>query len=369
MNFLKRDFKVLIAGTDVSSRFYPRLLDLAIERAAGQAADGATLTLSDKDGMTFLPSERAPIEVYLAGHWAFTGFVNRVSCKIDKAGGRTMTIGAESVDNGAKPKEPALRHKDKAKLADVAKEFGSKAGLSVQVLGSIADVERDYWLQQSESFLSWGQRMAREVGGTFKVIGTRAFLAARNEGLSASGKPLTPINATVGLNLIDGDVTPIVSRPKYKNVKLSYFDIAKGEKVEVDMDTGITDVDTILRSTLSVANKEQAEQKAKALGKESDREKGRGTVTIIGDARAEPEALCIISGFRPGADGAYRIDAVSHKLSKGGGFTTTLQLRQPQQGAGTDSRLPATSSSADPLTAANNSALNTTGPGAGTAIA
>lgn len=360
MNFIKRDYKVIIGGVDVTSRFYPRLLDLSIERAAGQATDSADIKLADPDGTTFMPSDRAPIDIYLAGHWAFTGFVTEVSCTLDKKGGREMNISAESADHGAKPKEPSLRHKDKATLATVAQEFGAKAGLSVQVLGSIASVEREYWLQQNESFLSWGQRMAREVGGTFKVIGNRAFLAARNEGLSASGQPLTPIAATVGVNLLECNVTPIVSRPKYKNVKLSYFDIAKGEKVEVEMDTGITDVDVILRSTLAVANKDQAEQKAKSLSKESDREKGQGSVTIIGDARAEPEALCILSGMRPGADGAYRIDAVSHRLDKGSGFTTTLQLRQPQQGAGTDSRGSKTASAGGALTAPNNLALDTT---------
>lgn len=360
MGFLKRDYKVIVAGVDVTSRWHPRLKALSIERAAGQATDTADLTLADPYGKLFLPQDRAPIEIFLGGHWAFSGFVTEVTCSLSKGNGREMNISADSVDHGGKAKEPKLKHVDNTNLASAAQQFAAKAGLSVQVLGSIASVQREYWLQQNESFLSWGQRIAREVGGTFKVIGSRAFLAARNEGLSASGQPLTPIAATVGVNLLECNVTPIVSRPKYKSVKLSYFDIAKGEKVEVDMDTGITDVDVILRSTLAVANKDQAEQKAKSLSKESDREKGQGSVTIIGDARAEPEALCILSGMRPGADGAYRIDAVSHRLDKGAGFTTTLQLRQPQQGAGTDSRGSKTASAGDALTAPNNLALDTT---------
>ncbi len=360
MGFLKRDFKVIVAGQDVSSRFYPRLKSVSVDRSAGQSTDSASLTLADPNGTTFLPNDRAPIEIHLGGQWAFTGFVTEVTCSIGKDSGREIEISADSVDHGAKPKEPSLRHKDRGTLSAVAQEFGSKAGLSVQVLGSIAGIERDYWLQQNESFLSWGQRIAREVGGTFKVIGNRAFLAARNEGLSASGQPLTPIVAAWGDNLLSAKVTPIVSRPKFNQVKLCYFDIGKAEKVEVPVDTGLGDVNAVLRSTHSVANKSQAEQRGKAHGKESDREKGQGDVTIIGDARAEPEALCILRGVRPGVDGAYRIDTVQHKADKGGGFTTTLQLRQPQQGAGTDSRGSKTASAGDALTASNNLALDTT---------
>ncbi|MBD0417484.1 hypothetical protein [Oryzicola mucosus] len=102
--------------------------------------------------------------------------------------------------------------------------------MDVQVLGSLADVHRDYWLMQNESFVSWGQRIAREVGGTPKIIGARAFLSPRNEGIAASGRPLTPIRATFAKNLIDTEISPIVSRPKYSKVTLSYFDRAKGER-------------------------------------------------------------------------------------------------------------------------------------------
>ncbi len=182
---------------------------------------------------------------------------------------------------------------------------GVKAGLNVQVLGSIASVQREYWIQQNESFISWGQRMGREIGATFKVIGSRAFFAARNEGLSASGRPLTPVNAAYGVNLLSARIRPVVSRPKYKNVKLSYFDIAKGEKVEVDVETGITDVDAVLRSQIAVVNEAQAKQKADSLGRESDRDQGQGTVSILGNPAAEPEANCTLTGVRPGVDGTF----------------------------------------------------------------
>jgi hypothetical protein len=64
---------------------------------------------------------------------------------------------------------------------------------------------------------------------------------------------------------------------------------------------------------------------------------------IEGDPAAIPDGLCIITGTRPGVDGAYRIEAVTHTLTRAGGFVTTLELKQPQQGAGTDARTESTS--------------------------
>lgn len=368
MGYIKRRYTVLVGGVDVTSRLAPRLLKLSVKRCAGKATDSADIELANPNGSVFMPQERAPIDILLDGVWVFTGFVAEVSCSIDKDGGRKMKINASSVDHGGKAKTPSLRHKDKANLAAVAQEFGGKAGLQVTVMGEAAQIERDYWLQQNESFVSWGQRIARETGCTFKVIGDRAFIAPRNEGFSASGKPLTTIPAAWGANLLSADVTPIVSRPKYKNVKVSYYDTAKARRVEVDVASGVTDVDSILRTVLSAANEDHAKQKAKSLGKESAREQGQGNAKIVGDPRAEPEALCELSGVAPGADGTYRIDAVTHEVDSKGGFETTLDLRQPQGSAGKDKRKPK-GSKTDPLTKTDNSALNTTGPAPTIAVA
>lgn len=337
-HFIRGSYKVVIAGRDVTSLFNPILKELEVQRSAGEASDTCSITLADKDGLVLLPKKREPVLVELNGIWAFEGYVSDVNSTGSKGDGRKLKVSASSIDQGGKAKEPSLRHKDKGTLQQVAQQWGQKAGIQMRVLGSLAEVERDYWLQQNESFVSWGQRIAREVGGTLKIIGNRGFLSPRNEGISASGRPLTPIKAAWGVNLEEWDISPIIARPKYNKVALSYFDRSKGERVEIDVDTGIADVDTKLRSLLTVANESQARKRGEAHGKESDREKGGGTVTIIGDATAEPEAVCTVVGTRSGIDGAYQIDTVTHKVTKSDGFSTTIGLKQPKGGAGTDAR-------------------------------
>lgn len=335
--FIKTPYKVLVAGTDVTSRFDPLLLSIDISRASGEAADSCSLNLSDPDGRIKLPRERDPILIQIRNQQAFSGFTSDVEYDFDKGGGRKLTVSASSIDQGGKVKEPVLRSADNKKFPDVAKQWGQKAGLNVRVAGSIADIDRDYWIMQNESFMAWGRRISAEIGASFKVIGSDAYFVSLNEGISISGKTLTPIQARYGGNLISGKISPIIGRPKFKDVELSYFDIAKGEHVKVKVETGIEDVDASLRTVIQSANESQARDKAGAAGKESDREKGSGSITILGDVLAEPEAICAVSGIRPGIDGSYRISSVGHKLSRSG-FTSDLGLKQPQDGAGKDTR-------------------------------
>jgi phage protein D len=328
--------QVIIQGTDVTSRFDPHLKSLKITRTHGKAADECTIDLADPDGYILLPQERATVLVNINGQQAFKGFVSDVDYKFGKEG-RELSLTASSVDHGSKVKEPKLKHKDGGSLQDAASEFGKSAGLTTHVAGSITSVQRDYWLQQNESFMAWGQRIANEVGASWKIIGTDAYMVAISEGISISGKTLQAITATYGDNLLSGSVSPIISRPKFSDVKISYFDRAKGEKVEETVPTGIDDVDTALRTVITAADSNQSKQKAKAHGKHSKREKGSASIVILGDVRAEPEAIVTLAGIRPGIDGEYRIGSVSHDIGRGG-FTTNLSLKEPQGKAGIDKR-------------------------------
>jgi phage protein D len=327
--------RVIIAGQDVTSRFDPHLLSLKVSRSGKSASDETDIDLADPDGSIVLPQKRSPVEITVGGVSAFSGFVADVD--YDFSEGRKLTVSASSVDQGSKVKEPAMRHKDDASFSDVAKEWGAKVGLTVSVAGTIASVERAYWLSQNESFMSWGNRIAAEIGASFKIQGSKAYFVGINEGLSGSGKALRPVTAAWGVNLLGGSISPIISRPKFKNVKISYFDIAKGEHTEVDVPTGIDDVDAALRTAITSADESQSKQKGKAIGKNSDREKGSGSVSILGAIYAEPEAMLMLSGVRPGIDGSYRISSVDHEIGSSG-FRTNCTLKQPQDGAGVDSR-------------------------------
>lgn len=336
-------YKVFVAGNDVTNRWNPTLEEVSVDRGAREASDSANATLADPDGRTYMPQTGDTLAIHM-GHegqgvaQVFEGFVDEVRSTGGKGKGRTISLTGKSVDHKSKVKAASLRSATEKTFQEVASDWGEKAGLSVIVAGDLAPLFRPYWIMQHESFMGWGQRMARELGASFKVIGNRGFFAPLNEGISATGRELTPIYATWGDNLLDWDITPIVGRPRFGKAVERHYDINSAKWKEVEQLIEDVGIDVDLRTLLGSANEANATQRAKSSAKDSERERGDGSVTIVGDYAAEPEAKLILRGAREGADGTYVIDSLTHKLSKGGGFTTSLTLKHPADGAGRDTR-------------------------------
>jgi phage protein D len=94
----------------------------------------------------------------------------------------------------------------------------------------------------------------------------------------------------------------------------------------------------ILQETYSAADAPGAANAAKGKKTSSQRQSGEGSVELVLTPSARVEGTFALKGARPGVDGSYRIAGVTHKLSRSGGSTTSLELKQPGSGVGSDSR-------------------------------
>lgn len=228
---------------------------------------------------------------------------------------------------------------DDASLQGFLDKAASNAGLAgIKFDPAFANIQRDYWSADSESFLHLGQKIAREVGGTFKIRGDWAVVAKRGSGLSPSGAALPPVMGVVGVNVICLDIEPISMRDRFKTSVVRYFDRPEAmfKTVEVGTDDERAKVDR--ESLTSAVDEAHAREIAEGRKSDSKREGGDGSAELDLDIDAQPEAQFILRGARPGVDGAYRIASVGHKVDRGGGSTTSLELKEPGQGAGSDDR-------------------------------
>jgi phage protein D len=336
------DLSVFVGGSDFTDRFRDRVKSVSVRRSARKASDTASLSLADPGGALYLPPTGDTIVVSLgrrgdAGQ-VFEGFVDTVQSTGGKSSGRELSIKCNSIDNKSKVKEPALRSKDQAAFADVAVDWGGKIGLKVTVAGDLANIQRDYWMAQNESFMQWGSRMAAQLGASFKIIGSRAFFAPLNEGISATGKPLTAISGEYGVNLLDWSISPLIGRPRFRKVAAEHFSFEEAKWLRVEQQIAAIEGEASYRHLIGAASEGHASQKVNADAKETNRQKGGGSVTILGEWRAEPEAQFKLKGARSGVDSAYVIDSLEHVGAKGSGFTTKLELKLPADGAGQDQR-------------------------------
>lgn len=334
-------FLVIVGGVDVTSRFAARLDSVRVTDRAGQTTDSATIVLDDRDGEIIMPEPEAEVEVWLG--WedrgaglVFRGVVDDIRASGSR-GGRLLHLTAKGMDTRGPAKEPQRLHLDDTTIVEAMEKAGDAAGFSVRVDPDLAGIARRYIALDDESFAAFGERIAREVGGTFKIAAGRAILAKRGGGTSASGGPLPTIRAAWGDNLHSYDVAPILGRPVEARTAVRFYDPAAAAWRIAEAETGTPRARTIKVAMMHVADQETAQTQARADAEEADRRSGEGTVVIEGNIDAQPEGLCVVSGCRPGVDGLYRIEGVDHEYSRAG-FLTSLELRQPQGAAGEDDR-------------------------------
>jgi phage protein D len=171
-------FEINVSGTNVSERFNPILESLTVTDKVGTTSDTASIVLSDIGGAIILPQSGDSLTISLGFKSSgiglvFDGTVDSVRSTGSRGGGRTLSISAKGFDTKGKAKHPLEFHKDDASLQDFMSEAADKAGLSFQADGSLGAVKRPYWVAGNESFIHLGQRIAREVGGNFKIGGVR----------------------------------------------------------------------------------------------------------------------------------------------------------------------------------------------------
>lgn len=335
---------VTVDGQDVSSNIVPRLINLSVTDKAGTSSDTVNITLNDEGGNIILPDDGASIEVQLGDEQGgvatvFRGVVDEVRSTGSRSPGITLTISGKGFDTKGKPKEPKSKHWDDMSLGDVFSDAAQMAGIgSARVDQELASIQRPYWAMQNESFIHWAERIAREVGGTFKVIDDEAILAKRNGGQSLSGTALSAVRAVYGDNLISWDLAPILGRPRYKKARARWYDTSTAEWKIRDVQIEDQDAEAEFTSRYPVADDGEAEKTSESRKIDSERGKGGGSVTIDGTADPQPEGTVVVVGARPGIDGTYRIDTVNQNFSRSSGWTTRLDVKQPQGEAGQDSR-------------------------------
>lgn len=335
------DWRVEIDGQDVSGGMLPWLTSIEVNDKDGTASDTATLTFADPHGQSILPDADMSVAIFLSGVKVFAGTLDAPRFTFARGQGRTLSVSAKGVDVKGKAKQRLSFHKDDATLQDFLGDAAKRAGQKAPKLDpAFASIKRPYWSAQGESFLHLGERLARELGGTFKVRSGQPVLAKRGEGKSPDGQAMPTVTATIGErgNVLSCDVTPRRGRPAYAKARVRYFDrkaaAFKQQDVEIQGENG----EALSLPGGDAADEGSAKDAAGGRKSDADREGGSGSVRILFDVAAQAEGTLNLSGAREGVDGTYRIVSVTHKLDRSGGAETSLEIKQPQDGAGKDPR-------------------------------
>lgn len=317
-------YMVMIAGSDVTSKLNPHLLSLRVSDKVGTHSDTATIELDDTDGRLAMPQQGVPVMILLGWEeqgvrMVFSGTVDEVRSSGSRSG-RTISVTAKGIDTKSKVKQPQQRHFDKKTVKEVLSEAGKSAGIDkVEVDPDLAKIARDYVDMRDESFIHFGERLAREIGGNFRIQGKTATMSKR------MGNYTSFVTAQWGVNMHSWDIAPKLGRPAFKKTRARWYDRKEAKWKEQDVEVQL-DADAESVARYPEPNEDQSKGRAESDKATSERDVAEGSVTIEGNTEAIPDGLCIITGARSGIDGPYRIESVDHEYSRSG-FTTSLQLK------------------------------------------
>lgn len=322
---------VFIEGISIKLMLRSVLQSVTVSDRAGTSSDSANIVIDDQGGLIAFPRHNVKVSIYMGFRGAsvslvFSGTVDEVRSSGGR-GGTNIEVSAKGLDTSGKVKEPQQRHFDNMTVEDILKAAGEPAGITdIRVDPDLASIDRDYEHMDDESFVAFGERLAEEIGGTFKIRNDAAIMAKKNSGRTPAGVPLPPVLVARGENLHTWDIAPYIGRPGYKQIRVRFYDREKAKHDEVVVDTDVEGSTAVAVGKFEAPNKQAAEDKATALKAESERGAGIGFIQIEGNAGVQPEANCIIVGSKIGVDGAYVIDGVDHSYSRGSGFTTKLSV-------------------------------------------
>jgi uncharacterized protein len=345
-------YRITVDGTDVSSNFAPVLTELEICDSDGGKADTCTIVLDDSGGRIQLPQPGSQIEALIwwqvpppwsnsGGSVQFTGVTDEPRSYGRRHSGTVLSISAKSADLSGLGKQKIQKHFDNTTFGSVAQQIGQMAGYNVSVASALSSIQRDYWIIPHESFLSWGRRIADEIGATFKTAFPQATFVPRNSPDAAGGLALGTVSAIVGQNVIGWDVSPICSRGIYNNSIVRVYDSTQAKwscsKTSVGGSNG-SSAKSDLNHTFKAPDVGRASLRAAANADSAQRAQGSGSVEIDGEPAAMSQANLVISGAREGVDGTYIIKTARHFYSRHAGWATRCEIEQPSGNAGTDSR-------------------------------
>lgn len=320
------DWDVWINGKNISDDLRPYLISITVTDKDGTESDSCNIEVDDTSGQFATPNEKASVRVALNGVTVFEGIVDKVRSKGSRGSGMTMTVTAKGYDTKGKAKEAQAFHADDATLEDFLGQAADRAGFTLKVDPEFASMTRDYWAADFESFLHLGQRLARELNGTFKLkAGNKAVLAPRGKN---SG--LETINAVWGDNLHDWDIDPLIGRAAFKRGEARWFDreIA-GFQTESQEFAQDRPAEASAITVTPAADQAQAKGFNAGRKSESEREGGAGTVTIDAAPAARIEGYCSVSCPRADVSRSYKITGIVHSGARTSGTKTKLDLKQP----------------------------------------
>ncbi|PHV00159.1 phage late control D family protein [Iodobacter sp. BJB302] len=307
-------------------------------------ADGLDIELEDTDGRwlnSWYPEKGAELS-YRFGYLQHA-LISAGRFDIDELelSGPPSVVRIRALAAGAQKALRTRKGKDyeDTTLADIAGQIAKSNNMTL--VGKIEPLQIDRATQYKEGDLAFLHRIARQYGYAFKVTENSTRLVFWKSADLHQQKPVrrfAPSDLS-GWSFTDkvSDVPAgvEVSHHNAKSKKLVVYGIKDGETAVVGSSTSgkSSSADTV-KITRRAPTAASAEVQAKAALDQRLIERTTGNINLIGDPALAAGVTIELAGFGQ-LSGIYTISKAVHSISRGEGYTTTLEIKRGAASKGT----------------------------------
>ena len=317
-------FSIAVNGQNVTSRFDDRLISLTLRESRDDEADQLDIVLSDHDNAINLPPLDSVLE--LAIGYRGLGMIQKGKFNIDElqhsGAPDQLTIRARSCPLNGAMRNRKERSFHKKTVEEIIKTIAMQNRLEAVVDKTIAKHVIEHIDQTNESDHKFLARLGKRFDAVATVKDGKLLFIKKHGAKTADGKSMPIIS--IMRNIGDRHNYSEASRDAYPGVVAEWTDLKMQEKKKVVV--GEEENAKKLQQTYS--SEEDAIRAAKS---EFERLK-RGEIQMrfsmaYGRPELSVQVKIIFPDMKPPINGhEFLIKTVTHKLDKGSGLTSDLEL-------------------------------------------
>ena len=316
-------FRIVVDGAEITHRVNQRLVQMTLTAKRGEEADELELVISNSDRKMRRPDRGAMITLSLG--WQGQALKDMGAFKVDETewsnSPAQIRIRARSADFTSQMRIRRERSWRDTTLGAVLVDIASAGGLAANIAPAMASKPVTLVTQSRESDLALLRRLGRDHDAVATVKAGKLLFAAVGSGMSAGGRTLPTMTIREG----DGDKITVrsASRNDYQGVSASWHDGGPAERktVTVGKEDGARKLKTVYSTEAA------ARQAAQAEWSRIQRGANEMSMTLArGRAEIFPECRFKMPVDEPSIAGVtWLVKEATHNLSKGGGWTTSIQ--------------------------------------------
>lgn len=319
----KPDFRIDVAGVNITALVRDRLLGLRVVDQEGFDADTLNFEIDNRDQLVAIPPAEAQLKLWLGLKGA--PLTNMGSFVVSRRSGSytpsRMMIDAEAAALTGAIRAPRTRAWTDVTLGDVVSTIASAHGLRATVAAQIASIDLGYVAQTAESDLHLLTRLSRQLAVTIKPVAGRLIAVPFGAPINAAGTRLPePLIALTNCGIADWGID---DREPFNSVEADWGNSDDGEVETVTVGSGTP----VRRLRHTFATQGEAQRAAAAELRYARREAYTMSLDLDGFYPALfAGGRARLVGFKPEHNGVWEVRSVTHSLSEA--LRTTAELRK-----------------------------------------